>query len=47
MPVIEVKNINKSFGATHVLNDINFKVEPGDFSGYSDPTAQEKQPYSG
>ena len=42
MPVIEVKNINKSFGATHVLNDINFKVEPGDFFGLFGPNGAGK-----
>jgi len=31
MPVIEVKDINKSFGPVQVLKDINFTVEPGDF----------------
>jgi ABC-2 type transport system ATP-binding protein len=42
MPVIEVKNINKSFGSTHVLNDINFKVEPGDFFGLFGPNGAGK-----
>ena len=29
MPILEVKNINKSFGATKVLNDISFSLEKG------------------
>ena len=29
MPVLEVKNIEKHFGATHVLEDISFKLEKG------------------
>ena len=29
MPILEVQNINKSFGATQVLNDISFSLERG------------------
>ena len=29
MPILEVKNINKSFGATKVLDDISFSLEKG------------------
>ena len=29
MPILEVKNINKSFGSTKVLNDISFSLERG------------------
>ncbi len=29
MPVLEVKNIEKHFGATHVLEDISFNLEKG------------------
>ena len=29
MPILEVKNINKSFGTTKVLNDISFSLEKG------------------
>ncbi len=29
MPILEVKNINKSFGATKVLDDISFSLERG------------------
>ncbi|MCW4013685.1 MAG: ABC transporter ATP-binding protein [Candidatus Bathyarchaeota archaeon] len=42
MPVIEVKNINKSFGTTQVLRDINFHVEPGDFFGLFGPNGAGK-----
>jgi ABC-2 type transport system ATP-binding protein len=33
MPVIDVANINKSFGTVKVLKDINIQVEKGDFYG--------------
>jgi ABC-2 type transport system ATP-binding protein len=42
MPVIEVKNINKSFGETKVLRDINFTVEKGDFFGLFGPNGAGK-----
>lgn len=42
MPVIEVKDINKSFGTTQVLKDINFTVEPGDFFGLFGPNGAGK-----
>ena len=29
MPILEVKNINKSFGSTKVLKDISFSLERG------------------
>ena len=29
MPILEVQNINKSFGSTKVLNDISFSLERG------------------
>jgi ABC-2 type transport system ATP-binding protein len=42
MPVIEVKNINKSFGETEVLRDISFTVEKGDFFGLFGPNGAGK-----
>jgi len=42
MPVIEVKDINKSFGPVQVLKDINFTVEPGDFFGLFGPNGAGK-----
>ncbi|TWD74951.1 amino acid ABC transporter ATP-binding protein (PAAT family) [Kribbella amoyensis] len=30
MPVVEIKNLNKSFGSTHVLRGIDFTVEQGE-----------------
>ena len=29
MPVLEVKNLEKRFGTTRVLNDISFSLEKG------------------
>ena len=42
MPVIEVTDINKSFGETQVLKDINFTVEKGDFYGLFGPNGAGK-----
>ena len=42
MPVIEVTNINKSFGETQVLKDINFNIEKGDFYGLLGPNGAGK-----
>lgn len=42
MPVIEVKDINKSFGSTQVLRDISFTVEQGDFFGLFGPNGAGK-----
>ena len=42
MPVIEVKDINKSFGKTSVLKDINLTVESGDFFGLFGPNGAGK-----
>jgi len=42
MPVIEVKDINKSFGPVQVLKDIKFHVEPGDFFGLFGPNGAGK-----
>ena len=30
MPILEVKNIEKSFGDTHVLKNISFTLEEGE-----------------
>ncbi len=42
MPVIEVNNINKSFGETNVLRDVSFTVEKGDFFGLFGPNGAGK-----
>ena len=42
MPVIEVTDINKSFGETQVLKDISFTVEKGDFYGLFGPNGAGK-----
>jgi len=42
MPVIEVTDINKSFGETQVLKDINFTVKKGDFYGLFGPNGAGK-----
>jgi ABC-2 type transport system ATP-binding protein len=42
MPVIEVNNINKSFGETQVLKNVNVKVEEGDFFGLFGPNGAGK-----
>ena len=42
MQVIEVKDINKSFGETQILKDINFTVEQGDFYGLFGPNGAGK-----
>ena len=42
MQVIEVKDINKSFGKTRVLQDINFNVTQGDFYGLFGPNGAGK-----
>ena len=42
MPVIDVANINKSFGTVKVLKDINIQVEKGDFYGLFGPNGAGK-----
>jgi ABC-2 type transport system ATP-binding protein len=42
MPVIEIKNINKSFGIVKVLKNISFTVEKGDFFGLFGPNGAGK-----
>jgi ABC-2 type transport system ATP-binding protein len=42
MPVIEVKDINKSFGETKVLRDVSITVESGDFFGLFGPNGAGK-----
>jgi ABC-2 type transport system ATP-binding protein len=42
LPVIEVRNIDKSFGETKVLKDITFNVEKGDFFGLFGPNGAGK-----
>ena len=42
MPVIEINSINKSFGETHVLKDITFNVDHGDFFGLFGPNGAGK-----
>jgi ABC-2 type transport system ATP-binding protein len=42
MLVIEVKNINKSFGETKVLKDVSFTVDSGDFFGLFGPNGAGK-----
>ena len=42
MPVIDVTDINKSFGETQVLKDISFIVEKGDFFGLFGPNGAGK-----
>lgn len=42
MPVIEVTDINKSFGETQVLKDISLTVEKGDFYGLFGPNGAGK-----
>ncbi len=33
MPVLELSNISKHFGAIHALNDVSFSLEPGEVVG--------------
>ncbi len=33
MPVLELSNISKHFGAIHALNDVSFSLEPGEVIG--------------
>ncbi|SHF17184.1 simple sugar transport system ATP-binding protein [Kaistia soli DSM 19436] len=33
MPVLEISNVSKHFGAIHALNDVSFSLEPGEVIG--------------
>jgi simple sugar transport system ATP-binding protein len=33
MPLLEVRNVSKSFGAIHALNDVSFSIAPGEVVG--------------
>jgi simple sugar transport system ATP-binding protein len=33
VPLLEVRNVSKSFGAIRALNDVSFSVEPGEVVG--------------
>jgi len=38
MGAISLKNINKSFGATHVIKDVNIEIEDGEFTVFVGPS---------
>jgi lactose/L-arabinose transport system ATP-binding protein len=38
MARVELKNINKSFGKTHVIHDVNLKIEDGEFAVFVGPS---------
>ncbi|MDY6065473.1 MAG: phosphonate ABC transporter ATP-binding protein [Finegoldia sp.] len=40
--VLEVENLNKSYGQTHVLHDLNFKVEKGELLSIIGPSGAGK-----
>lgn len=42
MPVIDIRNVSKSFGDVKVLDDVCFKVERGDFFGLFGPNGAGK-----
>ena len=33
VPLLEVRNVSKSFGAIKALNDVSFSIEPGEVVG--------------
>lgn len=41
--MLQVENLNKSFGSKQVLFDINFKADNGKILGLIGKTVQEKQ----
>ena len=40
--VIEIKNLNKTFGACKALNNLNITVKPGEIFGFLGPNGAEK-----
>ena len=41
--MLEIKNIKKSFGQTHVLHDVSLSVNKGDVIAILGPADQERQ----
>ena len=39
-PILEILNINKSFGGVHAVKDVSFKIEQGELAA---PTARARR----
>ena len=46
MPVINIKNLNKKFGANEVLRDINLTVEKGEVVAIIGPSGSGKSTFT-
>lgn len=42
MPVLELKNLKKTYRGVPVVNDVSFRVEPGELTGYLGPNGSGK-----
>ena len=41
-PILEILNINKSFGGVHAVKDVSFKIEQGELAGLIGPNGAGK-----